>query len=271
MSNGSPADPGLPDVTPAAENRSPPTEVAGPADAPDAVEGCSLPSEHPPGETAPAYTAAPNCSPPTEVADPADAPAVQMDPVRLWERQPGETAQAFAAARKYFQLGADRSLTGVACSVQKDRSLAGRWSREWRWVARAAAYDQHMARVEQEAREKECAAQAIRWEGRRDALRERAWDTAETLFSLVDRALKEEVNYSQDMKVADLLRVLDRANELARFAVGVTPPRPVPGDPWGKGNAARDPGGGAGSGEDGPRAAAGGVEDRNPSGKHPHG
>jgi hypothetical protein len=193
-----------------------------------------------------------------------------MDPVRPWERQPGESTEAFTAAWKYFQLRADRSLRDVACSVQKDPSLLGRWSGKWRWVERAAAYDQHMTRVEQEAREKECAAQATRWEQRRDALRERAWGTAETLFSLVDRALKEEVNYGQDMKMAELLRVLDRANELARFAVGVTPPRPIPGDPWAKGNPARDPGGGAGSGEDGPRAAAGGVEDRNPSGDTPH-
>ena len=106
-----------------------------------------------------------------------------------------------------------------------------RWSQEWRWVERAAAYDERMAQVEQEAREKERAARAVQWERRRDELRERAWATAESLYSLVDRELKDEILNGQTLKPAELLNVLKRATELARYAVGDSPSRPGSGDP----------------------------------------
>lgn len=70
-----------------------------------------------------------------------------------WERQPGESAKAFAAFTVYRNLPAtERSLTRLASDKVCHRSQGGRWSGQWRWVERAAAWDAELDRI---AREKQ--------------------------------------------------------------------------------------------------------------------
>lgn len=81
-----------------------------------------------------------------------------------WERQPGEPARAYAAFCLYRDMPAtERSLRAVADRLygsgggnpaSKRRRAPGqlhKWSVRWRWVERAAAWDEEQDRVAREA------------------------------------------------------------------------------------------------------------------------
>jgi hypothetical protein len=100
----------------------------------------------------------------------------------LWERQPGEKARAYEAAKLYFELGAARSLAAVGQKLGKSKALMERWSVRWNWTERAAAYDRHIDRLEQEARLRTLATEAERWAQRQTEQREQEWQTSRALL-----------------------------------------------------------------------------------------
>jgi hypothetical protein len=57
----------------------------------------------------------------------------------------GESAKAFAALCVYRDLGPQRSLAVVARSLAKSTTLVARWSSQWSWVERVAAWDAQTA------------------------------------------------------------------------------------------------------------------------------
>jgi hypothetical protein len=66
-----------------------------------------------------------------------------------WERQPAEPPKAFRAFALYRDLGSRRSLDAVCRQLYRTQTGRKRastgcvqeWSRRWRWVSRAAAWD----------------------------------------------------------------------------------------------------------------------------------
>jgi hypothetical protein len=62
-----------------------------------------------------------------------------------WERLPDETSKAYAAFRQYRDLGPTRTVTAMSGVSQIS---AGRWARQHRWPARAAAWDAEAYRIE---------------------------------------------------------------------------------------------------------------------------
>lgn len=70
-----------------------------------------------------------------------------MADVDPWERQPGESAKAYAAFVAYRDAGATRSIRKTAAAVKRTRQLLERWSADWGWVHRTAAFDREEERL----------------------------------------------------------------------------------------------------------------------------
>ncbi|MDQ0990752.1 hypothetical protein [Streptomyces sp. V3I7] len=127
-----------------------------------------------------------------------------------WERQDRESIQAFGAFAVYRDLGPGRSVTKVARELDKSRALVGRWSRQFAWVMRAAAYDREQDRLflaEQ--------AQARRDIARRHAkLAQAVQSKAVARLQLLD---------PRELSPSELLRYIQVAAEIERRAVGEAP------------------------------------------------
>lgn len=67
--------------------------------------------------------------------------------IQLWERQPGESRKAFEAFCIYRDQGADRSQRAVCEKLAKSRALISRWSAQYGWVDRAAAWDAEQDKI----------------------------------------------------------------------------------------------------------------------------
>ena len=147
-----------------------------------------------------------------------------------WERQPGEDTGTFALARVYFNLGPDRTLKALSQETSHDKTLLERWSTRDRWAERAQAYDDWRFDVAQEERAQRRDRRVQLWESRQDDLRERQWRLAEALFAVADRGLEEHVREGQkEYPIGELLAILGRASEMARFAAGFTGATKAPG------------------------------------------
>lgn len=64
---------------------------------------------------------------------------------RPWERRPGESAKAYDAFREYRDLGPRRGYRSV---MEHRGSMVPRWCRQWDWPARAVAWDDERAQIE---------------------------------------------------------------------------------------------------------------------------
>ncbi|WP_405999441.1 hypothetical protein [Streptomyces sp. NBC_00829] len=69
------------------------------------------------------------------------------DSAEAWERQPGESAAAWMAFACYRDLGLSRSISKVAGTLGKARTLVERWSTNHQWVIRAEAWEREQDRL----------------------------------------------------------------------------------------------------------------------------
>ncbi|MBZ9641451.1 MULTISPECIES: hypothetical protein [unclassified Streptomyces] len=132
------------------------------------------------------------------------------DTVESWERQSGESVQAFEAFAVYRDLGPARSLTKTARELHKSRTLLGRWSRQYAWVMRAAAYDREQDRLF-------LAEQA---QARRDIARRHAKLAQAVQSKAVARLQTLD---PRELSPSELLRYIQVAAEIERRAVGEAP------------------------------------------------
>ena len=63
-----------------------------------------------------------------------------------WERQEAESVKAYEAFQCYLNLGETRSQRLVSEQLSKSRQLISRWSANYQWVERVAAYENDLQR-----------------------------------------------------------------------------------------------------------------------------
>ena len=101
-----------------------------------------------------------------------------------------ESAIAFQAFEHYIALPAgERSLRRTAQDLNKSEKLMERWSSKFDWRRRASAWDQHLAQIEAEAREKQAREKAELWERRREQQREEDYQLRQALTKKMNQML----------------------------------------------------------------------------------
>ena len=152
---------------------------------------------------------------------PAQPAASQSSAPLPFDQQPGEGDKAFSVFAAYLALGPTRSLTKVAKATNRTRDQLAHWSARWRWVARAAAYHAHIARVEREATETLVREKSHDWARMHETVRCQAWAEAEDLITL---AQEFKARWRDSDRLPDfgaLVRALDLAFKLKQFAAGM--------------------------------------------------
>lgn len=128
-----------------------------------------------------------------------------------WERREKESTKAYEAFCIYRDMGRERSLSKVAEKLQKSETLMGRWSRENKWVYRAAKWDDEKDRIEREIAQRE-QSKAIR------DMRKRHADLGQAMLIKAARALTKIPD--DEIKPGDISRMVDVASKLERISRG---------------------------------------------------
>ena len=101
-----------------------------------------------------------------------------------------ESSRNFQAFQHYIALPAsERSLRRTAQDLNKGEKLLERWSAKFDWRRRALAWDQHLAQIEAEAREKQAREKAELWERRREQQREDDYQFRQALTKKMNQML----------------------------------------------------------------------------------
>lgn len=136
------------------------------------------------------------------MAKPAKEPAMLP-----WERQQGEPPKAFAAFNKYLLLGTERSLQKVGYELGKSASLMERWSSQWKWVERVAAWD-----IEQERLARNEQAEEIR------KMRKRHASIATSMLAKVTKRMQNMP--PEELTPQDIKAWVEAASKLERLSRG---------------------------------------------------
>lgn len=110
-------------------------------------------------------------------------------PIQPWERQEGESPEAYRSFRAWLETvpAADRSFTGTYRHIyskpaaQCPAGYFSAWVVKYHWRARALEYDNHLFRIEHEARLKALQAAQARWAKRKEQIAEDDFQDGEKL------------------------------------------------------------------------------------------
>ena len=139
-----------------------------------------------------------------------------------YERTPKESAKAFEAFTTYANQGPQRSLVAVGQALGKSGGLIERWSRRYDWVARARAFDAHVATTKRLAEDQRARQEEALWEERKREVRTTEWSLHKEMIRASFEALKRFLeNARRGAPLADIARLAEVADHLGRLAVGL--------------------------------------------------
>lgn len=124
-----------------------------------------------------------------------------------WEPVENESSKNYEAFCIYRDMGTQRSLSKVAKKLKKSETLMGRWSGQFNWVERAAAWDSEQDRI---ARQKQI--EDIK------KMRKKHADLAVDMLVKAAKALK--IIPEDEIKPADISRMVETASKLERISRG---------------------------------------------------
>ena len=157
----------------------------------------------------------------------------------LWRRQIGETPKAFKAFCHYRNMPAMERSVPKAYAIgspnsphRKDGNTHWKiWANKYNWLERAAAYDEHLYERDR-----------LKWEARRQAVKERDYEQGEALRKLADQLLITSHDFIQENRqfipgengkpdkeiirqaidAPTMLKIIDLASKIQRLATGET-------------------------------------------------
>lgn len=127
--------------------------------------------------------------------------------VELWERQPGEGTKPWEAFVIYRDMGTDRALRKVAKQLQKSITMIGRWSSDWKWQERVAAWDAEQDKLARADQVKEIAKMRKLQAQRGAKMQEKAMAALEQM----------EI---EELSAADVVRLMTEGAKLERLGRG---------------------------------------------------
>lgn len=124
-----------------------------------------------------------------------------------WERQSGESPQAWKAFQAYRDLGQDRTIRAAAEKIGRGKSTLDKYSMDFAWADRAAAWDREQDRQVQKAQ--------------LAAIRKMRRDHADLGASMLIKAAKALKRIPEDeIKAVDISRMVEVGSKLERIARG---------------------------------------------------
>jgi hypothetical protein len=155
-----------------------------------------------------------------------------------WDRLSKESARAYSAFCLYRDFGSKRSIDAAfpqppaASRRQRAPRTWFDWSRRFRWVERAQAWDAHLVRLSVKEKEQAARREAERWAERSRAHRERQFKLADQMMDKAETILKMPVVRTRvetnggttviepvKIRAADAARLSSVANDLAKEAI----------------------------------------------------
>jgi hypothetical protein len=112
------------------------------------------------------------------------------------DRMPRESEEAHAAFLAYRDMGSIRSLGRVGQELGKSCTILGRWSAKFDWVARCRAWDNHL----QAERDKVAAAEARKWERRRQEELEANWQLTQAIRAKAEKMIAWPIQRQETSK-----------------------------------------------------------------------
>lgn len=165
--------------------------------------------------------------------------------------KPFEPLKAYEAFLVYCDLGAARSIGEIVKNklLKSDKRTLERYSAKYDWQRRAFAFDRYVARIEANARDAARFNAHRKWTERREEVREHEWNDAQELHAkakeflamplIETKIVSEEISDDGETiiqhitktplkgSLADVVRMIELADKLQRFAVDAPSDRVV--------------------------------------------
>lgn len=167
---------------------------------------------------------------------------------RVWYRQgaAGENEKHYAYFKQYLRMDKPRSAARLARHLRLHQNTLLTYSNRFKWVDRAAAYDDFNNHRELDKLRAEREKRDLEWLERRDVQRQQEWDIAQELLERVRQMLrvplfketvhdylegldpagkiiiKQVITFEPlDWSAVDIARFFDIAGKMARLATGM--------------------------------------------------
>jgi hypothetical protein len=139
---------------------------------------------------------------------------MDTEKTELWERLENEPERAYRAFEAFLSLpGRERTLTAayqhhVSNPDARPSDTWNRWSNEFAWRERAAAYDDHLASVRREAHEQVIKEEAERQAREVEKTRGRFNELMTVAYMQAMEALEDEDWVRDNLRASDAIRII---------------------------------------------------------------
>ena len=139
---------------------------------------------------------------------------MDIQKTELWDRLENEPERAYRAFEAFLSLpGRERTLTAayqhhVSNPDARPSDTWNRWSNEFAWRERAAAYDDHLARVRREAYERVIEEEAERQAREVEKTRGRLNELMTVAYHRAMEALEDEDWVRSNLRSSDVIQIM---------------------------------------------------------------